>query len=537
MKQKKNTKKSTSKNKKTKLEKNILNNTLVMKIFLGAFAFIFFLLIIGTLFYNQTLYSVATTANNLIGFLIGITIIPLIFIGINKLFDKHDIKKINILYIILFIIFVIGQFIVLHYASTDPSWDWRIVYNSALNYVKGNLDKVEYFYFTKFPNNSYLFIMEVAVFKILKIFGILSYSLTVIKILNLIAVDIAAVLTILTIKKMFGNKQSIYGFVLVLLSSAFYLYLPIVYTDTIPMPIPIAMLYAYICMDRENNNILINKKNIILSIIIGFLTILGIKLKFTCIIMLLGIIVDLVFNKRIKFNLKPLGIIIACIISFFFIFKAVESRIQFFVDTKDNALPYTHWIMMGMYDRPSELKGKKFIGTYNAELYEYTYSLGSTENMVKGHIKKIIAKLKDYGVFGYTNYLYRKGIAAWGDGTYSASRIISELPTKKDNLTQQIVYPSGKYFIYLYLKDTALVLFIYITYIFGAIYSIKNNKDLNNKVFITIFGLLTFLLIWESWPRYIAHYVPILLVGCIPGIEIIIDKFSELKEKYLVKNK
>ena len=94
------------------------------------------------------------------------------------------------------------------------------------------------------------------------------------------------------------------------------MHLPIIYSDTVAMPIPIAIIYTYLCMDRLNEKIIINKKNIVLITIMGFLITIGMKIKFTCIIAFLGIITDIIFNKRIKVNIKNLSFIFLSILSF-----------------------------------------------------------------------------------------------------------------------------------------------------------------------------------------------------------------------------
>lgn len=527
---KKNVKKTKKNIKSESINEN--KNTLFMKIFLIVFIAIFSFLVIGIVFNNQTVASDANTKNNLISLLIAFSIFPFIFLIINNKF-KYNKKKLIIFYVISYLIFLSLQLLILYYTRNNPGWDWEIVYDSALNYVKGNLDKVNYSYFSNFPNNKYLFVIEVLFLKVIKKIGLLKYSLISLRFLNVFFVNLAGVLTVLTIRKVYGEKFGIYGVVLVMLSSAFYLQLPIVYTDTFAIPIPIAIIYLYLNIDKtKKENEKYNKKNILLIILMSFLIVLGMKIKFTCIIMFLGIVADLIFNKKIKENLKLISGILICMLSFLMIFRLTESRLAFFQNTKNGALPYTHWMMMGLFERPSYVEGKNFIGGYDADLYSYTFKLYTTKNMIKGNIKKAVEKLKEYGPFNYAYFLYRKALFTWGEGSYTGSILITEEPMLEDNIIHQILFEGRKYYIYYYLKDTALILFMYMSLIIGALKSLKNNLVENNKFYITIFGLLTFLLIWETNPRYLVHFVPIIIVGCIPGIQAIVDKINEvIKQK------
>ncbi len=531
-------KKNTSKETRTKnplktifkKRENETENTIFMKVFLLVFSIVFTLIVLGILFYNKTILNAATTKNNIIGFLIGMIVFPLLFFIINNKYKENK-KKLIIFYVISYILFLGLQITILYYTQNKPGWDWQIVYESALNYVKGNTQDVNFSYFSNFPNNKYLFIFEVIFFKILNIFGLLQHSLIALRIVNIILVNIAGVLTVLTIRKIFGNKLSIYGTILVILSSAFYIYLPIFYSDTVTMPIPIAIIYTYLCFDRKDNKFIFNKKNIILLGIMGFLVAIGIKLKVTCLIAFLGIVADIIFNRRLHLHKKELSCIVVAILAFLLLFKIPESRLTFFQNTKQGALPYTHWVMMGLFERPSSVEGKNHIGAYDADLYSFTFKQGTKENMIKANIKKSIEKLKEYGPINYIHFLYRKMLFTLGDGTFSGCLVITENPLMKFNFFHQLLFEGREYFEYYYIKDIAVLLFIYVSLIVGAIHSLIVNKDINNKFYITIFGLLAFLLIWETTPRYIVHYFPIIIVACVPGVQVIVDKLNHLLKK------
>ncbi len=526
---KNNSKSKISKVNKIKKKNSESNNTILMKLFLICFAIIFSLIIFGILFFNETIIHAATTKNNIISFIIGLICLSLIFLIINNKYKENN-KKLIIFYAISFIIFLGLQITILYYTQNLPGWDWKIVYESALNYVKGNIDKVNFTYFINFPNNKYLFILEVVFFKILNVFGLLNHSLIALRILNIILVNIAGILTVLTIKKIFGNKLSIYGVILVILSSAFYIYLPIFYSDTITMCIPIAIIYTYLCLERKNNKLVINMKNIFLLVLMSFLIVIGMKLKFTCIIVFLGILIDIIINNKLKNHLKELSYIVIFIFAFLLLFKVPENRLQF-MQNKEGALPYTHWIMMGLYERPSLVEGKNHVGAYNADLYSFTFKQGTKENMIKANVKKIKEKLKEYGPINYIHFLYRKSLFTLGDGSFSGCLVITESPLMKKNFFHKLLFEGRDYFEYYYIKDIAVLLFIYLSLVVGAIHSVKINKDISNKFYLTIFGLLAFLMIWETTPRYIIHYMPIIIVACVPGVQVIVDRINKILKK------
>ncbi len=510
------------KNKAKKINPDEVKMPILVRIFFLIFALIFILFIIGIIFNNKTVLEVATTKNNIIAAILGLFLFPLIYLGIYKI-NTNKKRNLVIYYSVFTVIFICLQLLVLYFAKNSPGWDWKVVYDSAQNFAIGNYDNIDYNYFSTFPNNKYLFVIEAILFTILNKLHLLNYSLLATHILNLIFVFIAFVLTILTVKKLFGNKNSLFAMILMLLSSAFYLYLPVFYTDTLALPIPIAILYCYLNIrDMENG-----RKKIFLALLIGFLSVIGIKIKFTTIIVLIGIIINLIFRHQFRKNIKTLGIIMLTIICFLFSLRIAENNVSFFKATQNGALPYSHWIMMGMYEYPSDVKNKNFIGVYNKDLYEYTYSLKTRENMIDGHIKKIKEKLSDYKVWGYLDFLYRKALFTWGDGTYHGSRTIAENRIMDRNIVQEVVCPDGKYFNIYYIKDTALIIFLYFSLVVGALAAIIKKRNDYTVIYITLFGLIIFLSLWESSARYLVHYVPILIVASIPGISFLTEKLRK----------
>ena len=492
----------------------------ITKLFLSIFSITFFIILFGTIFDNKVVLEVATNKNNIIAFILSIILLIAFF----KICKNKQEDKVWIFCLIGGILIFTMQILVLVFAKNSPGWDWKIVYQSALDYVNGKLDGSSIWYFNTFPNNKYLFAIQIILFKILKIIGLLKYSLTATHIINIICVDISILLTLLTVKKMYGKKSVLYAITLIILSSAFYIYLPIFYSDTAAMPIPIALIYIFISMDRDKENIIINKKNILLSIVFSIIALLGIKIKVTTIIVFIAIIICSIINKQVKKQAKIITLIALLLIFELLSLNYIERKTNFFNSEENNSLPYTHWVMMGLYEFPSNVKGKNYIGVYNAELYSYSFKLGYRDKIISGNKKKIAEKLTQYGPIGYLKFLYRKSLFAWGDGTFHGSRMISENKLVKNNFIQELIYCSGKYFVYYYILNTAILFAMYILFIIGSIKNIKENEKNTTIVYMAIYGLLFFLLIWEASARYLIHYVPLMIVGSISGMLVLEKK-------------
>ena len=73
----------------------------------------------------------------------------------------------------------------------------------------------------------------------------LIYAIIATDVVNIILIDISIVLIYFTVRKLLGKKNAIYSLILVIFSSAFFCYIPVLYTDTITMLFPILLLFLY----------------------------------------------------------------------------------------------------------------------------------------------------------------------------------------------------------------------------------------------------------------------------------------------------
>ena len=149
---------------------------------------VFVIIFIGTLFDNKVVLEVATTINNIISLAVAIFLLILITKTVKKIPKPEGVVRI-LLYSSFFVVLIVLQIIIIKYAKNSPGWDWKIVYQSAIDYVNKKMELSSISYFISFPNNKYLFIIQVIIFKILKYLGVLKYSLTATHIVNIICIN------------------------------------------------------------------------------------------------------------------------------------------------------------------------------------------------------------------------------------------------------------------------------------------------------------------------------------------------------------
>lgn len=490
---------------------------------IALFLLLFIVIIFGTIFDNKALLTVVSIKWNLIGFILSIFLL----FGIYVFIDSRKIKNYKMWIFLLFLVLLALQSIFLYFMQTNPGWDWKIVLEEAQNIVFEPKKFLNLSYFENFPNNKWLLLLEVVMYNISKVLKIKSLLFPT-YILNIILVDITVLLTVLTAKRLFDEKRSIFVFIMIILSSSFYFYLPILYTDTLSMPIPIMLLYCYVLYKDS-------KKSKYLWFM-GIVGAIGLKFKVTTLIMLIAIIIDYFIENKFKSAFNMFFKIITVFIISVFLLNSIEKVTFLNKLNKDNAIPFTHWIMMGLYEYPSFIENKNFIGAYSLEAYQYTYSFNTANERKTANIKMIQKKLKEYGPINYIKFLYRKMIFVWDDGTFYGANFLTENPIKKNNIIQDFCLTSGKYFYLTFSFLTGILLTYYLSFIVVGIKYLKDKKNKVNVLMLAILGVLLFFLLWEASSKYLFNFVPIFIILAVYGIMIIMRFIRSIyeKRKYII---
>ena len=487
----------------------------IYNVFLVVFTFLFASIIMGTIFDNKSLISNVSTISIIIGTIfVGLIIFILYKYLISKLLNISLKKEIIIVTILLSIIIII-QCLVFYYFKSYPGWDWNDVFNSARLFASGHADEIDNSYFQMFPNNNALLYFEIIIFKVLSIFKIqlsVTNCLYATIIVNILLIDISIVLMYFTVRIMFDKSKAILSLIIAMICCAFTIYVPVFYTDTVTMMFPIFILLCYSIWQKK-----INQKNIdLIFILMAFISVFGIKLKFTVIIMIIAILIDMVLKYDFKRYFKPISIISISMIVFYLSFGLIEKNLNVFsfdISNNNKKMPYTHWIMMGMTERDSYREGKKFIGWYNPDSVNYTLSYKTTDSRKNANVKKIKEQFKDYGVLNYTTFLYRKMLFTWSDGTYYAPALLNDSLMRSESLISNLFQMKGKYINITVIHNTSLMVLMYIMILIGAIKSIRKKENKINVCYISLFGVLLFFLLWESSSRYLINYMPIIIVS------------------------
>lgn len=519
--------------KKSNFLKKIIKN--VPNIFYFIFSLVFSIILILNIIYNNTsivklkllellLYNDLGIKKINIIFLIIFTLI-IIVIGyfIYHLIDKK-IKNKQKFIRIMWLIFIIFQISFAYVFLVKPSWDFGNVFLTAANSAVGKDRIYNNLYYYRYGNNLGCVLLLRTVFWFFSIFSTnTKFFLAVAVVLNILLINISILFLYKTIKLVFDEKLSTFFLICSFLFLPLTAYTPIFYSDTLSMPFLICAMYFFVEMifDKEYNW----KKFIIIGLMLGF----GSTIKFTVIILLISIIIFLVLNEQ-----KLTKLLKYCTLMIIFMLIPLSTtsiyKSQFMNQKllKEEEFPLTHWIMMG-------LKVNKWgvPGGYDEEDVWFTDSFNNVHKKKEENIKEIKRRVKDRVKDGSIFEFYaRKIVFVWGDGTFFAPNVLERQQVHDFKIKKIILGNEKQTFVYRSMSQASMIIII-LSFILSCIYR-KHLDEKQQKILllntVTIFGVFLFFLIWEARSRYLVNFIPIFLLQVFLGVVAINNKIKTKKK-------
>ena len=285
-------------------------------------------------------------------------------------------------------------------------------------------------------------------------------------------------------------------------------------------------IYLFTFIDNK-----INKKSIILFIIIGILAFIGKSIKVTSLIVLIALMINHLYKYKIKNTIIALLIIAVPFLSINLAFNKIivpAGRFAFKVN-EYGSYPYTHWLMMGIEDIDADNSERNSYGGYNVNDYNKTRSFETGKTAQKYNIEEYIRRVKKMGVFGYIEFLTKKNVNMWTDGYYFSNVAIGINPVNDTPLRKWIRNDDTKYYgIYF---NQAVVYSFLLMLIIGSILKLKESeyKEID-YIRLSIIGILIFLSFWEARSRYLVNFIPIFIL-------VIVEFNKIIYEKYIMKER
>lgn len=493
--------------------KNIVANTYKIVVYMVAIV-----LFVAILFFN-----IISQHNSGIAITITVMLLLSVFIFLINKFIINKIKKKtnNIMTIILITIFLILEILSVKYFMVEYNWDFKYVMETAKQLYETNTTENLYYY-KMYPNN----IVTTAIAYV----GMLIFRGEIgAYIINILFIFGAAIFTVLSAKKIGGDKMGLNTALILVMFSPLYLYSPIVYSDTLSIIFPVMTLYFWLITKEsiKNSN---KKKAYIFVTLMSIASFIGFLIKAPSAIILIAICIDSIFTFKKQFKYIVAILVIFMILNFIYNSLCTNFIIK---DEKKNSavIPYTHWVMMGL-NKPEEYGGTSIgWGAYSQSDVDATNESGDYENKVNYNIQTIKDRLMNYGLYGYLSFLKHKFIYVWTDSTFYVLNKIGWDTKNKESLPYDIVLNNEKNKPFLTYLDSFYLLIITIIFI-GLIIDIKDKKQEETRILaMSIIGIAIFLLIWEARSRYVYNFLPILCLLYVIGIQNMQEFIEKIKEK------
>lgn len=456
-------------------------------------------------------------------FILIIIYIVLLFLLKYILKNKKLIKNINYDKIVknsLPVIFLIQLYVFYHSYFVAGFDTGGIIIPSVRNILSGqSLEKMAYF--SEYPNNLLLLTIYTGIMKFNSIFGIFSgnYDLMSIVTINCIFSLISSYLIYKICNKYFNKKISFFAYILSTIVITFSPWNIVCYSDSFGLIFPILLLYLYISNIEKN-------KKIFLIIITAFI---GFKIKpQTFIIFIAIVIIEFIrlLKKDNKTNYKKIIIPILCSFCFIFLFNFGMQKIYKYENitlNKELEKGFSHFLMMGSNDKSS--------GVWNAEDVDISSSVAKKSDRVKKNLDVYKSRIKEYKLTGYFNFLSRKMLVNYNDGTFAWGFEggfflikFSKISTIS-GLFRAIYYENGRLNKYYSLFMHFIWLSIITTIFINSFMQLKSKKIdyLYLVLILTLVGLTIFELLFEARARYLYSNYPIYIITFIYGLNNIIN--------------
>lgn len=436
-----------------------------------------------------------------------IMLLALILFGVLFIINKFIINKIKdscikVLNIINLIIILILEIVSVIYFRVEYNWDFKYVMEGALQLATTSTTE-HLHYFQVFPNNTgSLIIVTIA----MKLFGNREIGAYI---LNVVLVFITAIITTLISKKIGGQKLAWNTSLMLILCIPFYLYTPIVYSDTLSVLIPVINVYLWILFkDTEKKSL-----KWIYMLLIVVTAFIGYIIKPVAAIALIAIIIEIIFSKFRE--MKYFGISLIIFMCMIILYNNMMYKYFLNIEKENKEVfPYTHWIMMGM-SKPTEEGGTSIgWGAYNYYDVIYTEGQNTYNKKVEANVSRIKERLNEFGIRGYINFLLNKTIYIWNDGTYYIQAKLKWSPLNTETKIYSIVFgDDSEKFVTPHFTAFHIILMMMI--LIGALKDLFKERNQETRILeMTIVGIFIFLLFWEARSRYIYILIP---VFCILG--------------------
>ena len=348
-------------------------------------------------------------------------------------------------------------------------------------------------YIIRYQNNLPMLLIMTAVYRLCGI------SHTPLIVLNTLCINLAILLTVLTSRRLFGERGAVLTLLLCAFFAPYYTYTPYFYTDSFSIPFVTATVFTLVTAFKSKNR----AKKTALLLLSGALCVTGFAIKGSVIILAAAVVIYLPLRYGIKRAAK-MGA--AFLLSFCLLWAggafALKSANLISERSSDRyQFPALHWVMMGLNEQ----------GAYTQEDGDYSAGFSTMEERKAGELEKIGERLHNYGFFGMLGHLGYKLVWTYMDGTYYIANYLENY-VHRTPLHELILYDGAyRFAFFAYSFGYQLMLFLMMALSARKSYR-KRVINETTLLRIAVVGMVLFFLIWETNARYPFNFTPLYLL-------------------------
>ncbi len=432
-------------------------------------------------------------------------------------------------------LFFLVQIYVCYNIFFVTGWDSGAFIVPAAGTLLGNGDTsgLNDAYFSVYPNNLLIVNIYCLILKINRMAGVFKgdYQLMSIVICNCAISSLTCRLLYQIGVKKFGKGYAFVGYAVSFVLIGLSPWMVICYSDSFALFMPILIIYIYM-----NEKICYIIKYVMIFVV-GYL---GYCIKPQVIIVVIAILgVEIIKRigktdiKLLKRDVMAIGISIAFILCLMICMQKLYESEGFDTDS-NKKFGLTHFFMMGL--NPDRL------GVWSGEDVQISMECENQKERAEKNIEVSKKRLKEYGLLGYMEFLSKKMLTNYNDGTFAwgveggfYSIIPENINTYVSVKLKEFFYNDGSHYWLFSLGEQCiwiLTIILVMAETMFAVFARRRKADYEYVIFIlSIIGITIFELMFEARARYVYIYAPMFLLVAIYGFRDINEIISKKGEK------
>lgn len=394
-----------------------------------------------------------------------------------------------------------------------PGWDVDAVLKNAFGVADGSVDAIDPDYFAQYPNNIMLVLILAQFSKMVLALGGTDLLLASV-VLNAAVLLCGVLLTYLVARRLAGTGTAI----LTLIPSTVFLvaspWIAVPYSDSLGLLFPVLLLYLYLVARNAAHW----WSRLLVWSLIGFVGLMGFTIKPTVVFVLIAIVlVFLTTTVLVRSTLRDKAAALGFVGAALGVFVAGSSAvthiqqsspvISFDVTNNPEAFPLTHFLKMGATG----------YGAFTQTDVWETADIKDPNERFQNGLDVYAQRVQAMGPAGYADFLARKAIWTFGDGTFHMwtegvvksqdDPFISKDPTSRS--IQDYLWAKGEHFPFtMGVWQSFWMVLILLT---AAPLVLRGGKLFTGPsavLRLSILALFLFLLLFETRSRYLYLYLP-----------------------------